>query len=212
MGEASRRAGRRKAGAAHAIENGGGRVAGLDRDGDDAAAGGFDFFAADDFVRAPVATFNENAREKASDEVAGRGGVEDGDVVHGGEGGEDFSALVLGHDGATGAFEGADACVAIDGDDEKVAERAGLLETTDVAGMEKVKTAVGEDDATGVAFGVGNGENQVVLREDLTHVVNPGGTASRQPRPEKRASGGRELQKMSNCFGGPFYHAGQECR
>ena len=212
MEEASRRAGRREAGTAHAVENGGGGVGGLDRNRDDAATGGFDLGATDDFFRAPVAAFDEDVGEKAGDEIAGRGGVEDGDVVHEGEGGEDFGALLLRENGATGAFEVTDAGVAIDGDDEKIAEGAGLLETTDVAGMEKVKTAVGEDDATGVAFGVGNGENQVVLRKDLAQLGCPTGKAPRQPRPEKRVSARRELQEMSNCYDASFYHAGWECR
>jgi hypothetical protein len=39
-----------------------------------------------------------------------------------------------------------------------------------MAGMQKVKTAIGERDALAIAFSTGDDENQVVLRYHLAHL------------------------------------------
>ncbi len=110
---------------ADGFEDGGGGVIGNNRDGDDFATSGFHFFAADDFVAGPVAAFYENVGEQGGDGFAGSWLVVDDDGVDAFESGEDFGAFLFRNDGAAGAFELADAGVAVEADDENVAEGAG---------------------------------------------------------------------------------------
>ena len=127
-------------------------VAGDDGDGYNVAAGGFHFFTADDLIAGPVAAFDEDVWEQGGDDALGSEGVEDEHSVNALESGEDFGALEFGDEGSALTFQLADAGVAVDGDEESVTEGAGLLEGADVAGMEKVETAVGEDEFESVAF------------------------------------------------------------
>ncbi len=63
------------------------------------------------------------------------------------------------------AFQLAHAGVAIHADDERVAEIAGLLEAANVAGMQHVEAAVGENDAASVAFLAAKPQNRFVQSE-----------------------------------------------
>lgn len=103
-------------------------------------------FAGVEGVEGVVTAFGVDLGADGLEEVGDAGVVEDGDVVDHFEGGEDFGAVVLGVDGARGAFEGADALVTVEGDEEGVTALAGLAEVADVAGVEEIKAAVGEDE------------------------------------------------------------------
>src|SRR5260370_33462147 len=78
---------------AYLPENGGRRIAGEHGHGDDAAAGGFHFFAAHNLVAGPIAAFDEDIREQARDYFARRRIIENHDGVHRFESGEKFSPL-----------------------------------------------------------------------------------------------------------------------
>ncbi|HEY1468816.1 MAG TPA: hypothetical protein VGF61_07215 [Candidatus Acidoferrum sp.] len=134
------------------FEDGGGGIGVEDIDALDATAGGFDFFAANDLIAGPVATLDENIGEKSRDDGARSGFVEDEDGIDAFETGEDFGALVLRNNRAAGSFEGANAVIAIDADDEEIAEGAGGFEAANVSGMEKIEAAIGEDNFAAVAF------------------------------------------------------------
>jgi hypothetical protein len=77
------------------------------------AAGGFDFFTADDLVAGPISTFYENIGQKFGDYFAGRTVVENDHGVDTFEGGEDFGALAFGEDRASLAFQLLHAGIAI---------------------------------------------------------------------------------------------------
>jgi hypothetical protein len=129
-----------------------GGVAGNDGGGDDTASGAFDFLAADDLVAGPVAAFDEDVGEEGGDDALRGELVEDKDGVDAFQGAEDFGALEFEDQGASFAFDLADAGVAVNGDDEGVAEAAGVFEAADVAGVKEVEAAVGEDDFAGLAI------------------------------------------------------------
>jgi len=52
----------------------------------------------------------------------------------------------MGNDRTGGSLQPADRRVGVDRDDETISQRPGRGEIPDVADMEKIKTAVGEDD------------------------------------------------------------------
>jgi hypothetical protein len=134
------------------LEDGGGGIGVEDVDALDAPAGGFDFFAADDLVAGPVATLHENVGKKSCDDGARSGFVEDEDRVDAFETGEDFGTLVLRYDRAAGSFESANAVIAVDADNEEIAQGAGGLEAADVSGMKKIEAAISENNFPAVAF------------------------------------------------------------
>jgi hypothetical protein len=117
---------------------------------DDFAAAGFHHVAADDFFVGVVVAFDEDVGLEGGDEGGGGVFVEGDDVVDGLEAGEDGHAIVERVHRAGGAFEFAHRIVAVHADDQDVALLARKFEVLDVAGVEDVEDAVGEDD-----FGVG---------------------------------------------------------
>ena len=134
------------------LEDGGGGVGVEDVDALDATACGFDFFATNDLVIGPVATFDKDIRKKSGDDRARSRFVEDEDRADAFEAGKDFGALVLRDHGSARAFEGANTAIAVDADDEEIAEGTGGFEAADVSRMKKVEAAVGEDNFAAVAF------------------------------------------------------------
>jgi hypothetical protein len=59
----------------------------------------------------------------------------------------------------------ADAGVAVQPDDEHIAELASALEAANVARMKQVKAAIGEDDAPAIAFPRAKPQNRFLKRE-----------------------------------------------
>jgi len=68
-------------------------------------------------------------------------------VVDGGEPGEHLGALLDVEDGAAGTLQPPHRGIAVEPDDEHVAERPGRGEVAHVAGVEEVEAAVGEHHA-----------------------------------------------------------------
>lgn len=116
--------------------------------GDDlnAAAGGEDVLVADDSFDRVVTTFDEDVGLNLADELEGRVLGEEYHRVDGGESGHDAGALALADDGARGAFEALDRGVGVEAEDELRAKPAAVLKQGDVADMQEVEAAVGEDD------------------------------------------------------------------
>jgi hypothetical protein len=66
--------------------------------------------------------------------------------IHTAESGEGVSAVLLGIQRSVISFESTHGGIAVDGDDEQIAHSGGCLEIGDVATMEEVKAAIGQDD------------------------------------------------------------------
>jgi len=122
-------------------------------------AGGFNLFAADDLIAGPVAAFDQNIGKQGGNGFARREFIKNHHGIHTLKAREDFSALLLGNHRTPFPFQDADTFVAIDADDERVAECARGFEQLDVAGVQQVEASVGEDDALGVAFRGGKPQN-----------------------------------------------------
>ena len=91
-----------------------------------AAARGLDFFAPGDLVQRPVRAFDENVRKHAGDQFARSGLIENGHVIHRRKRGQHFGAILLRHQRTFGALVSANAAIAIDGDDQHIAEARAL--------------------------------------------------------------------------------------
>lgn len=113
----------------------------------DAAAVAFDDRAADDFAWLEAFALHEHIGAERFEEGFGRGFIKKDDVIDEIERSEDRGALFFGENGAGRPFNLANAAIGIDRDDEGIAELAGLLQKFDVAEMDEIEAAVGEDDA-----------------------------------------------------------------
>ena len=124
------------------------RSALLPGDDGDAAAVCFDESALGlvDGIEGVVTTLDIDLRPDRVEQWADVFGREDDDGVNAGEAGEDRGAVVLAEHRATGALEQADGFVAVEGEDEEVAELSGGLQIVDVAGMEQVEAAISKGD------------------------------------------------------------------
>jgi len=147
-------------------QDGGCGIAGRDRNGDDAAAGGFHFLATNDLIAGPIATFYENIGEKHGNQFARRWGIENHHGVYTLQRREDFRSLAFGDDRAAFAFQLADTGVAVERDDERIAEFARLLQAANVAGMQQVEAAIGENNAATVAILAAKPQNRLLKRQD----------------------------------------------
>jgi hypothetical protein len=101
-----------------------------------------------------IPAFDINLGLDLANDLNGSDGGENGHSVHAAESGEDVGAVGLAIDGAIGAFELADGIIAVDSDEEGVAAGAGGLKVLDMAGVEEIEAAIGQDDAeAGLALG-----------------------------------------------------------
>lgn len=151
---------------AYFLENGRGGITRNNGNGDDAASGGFHFLAAHDLVAGPVATFHEHIGKQAGDYFAGSQVVEDHDGVDGFQSGENFRAFVFRYYRAAFAFQLTNARIAIEANDEHVAQCARQFQAADMAGMKKVKAPVGENDVAAVAFLACKPQNRFLKCQD----------------------------------------------
>lgn len=71
--------------------------------------------------------------------------------IHVGERGNDFCALVVGHDGAAFAFEAAHGIVGIYGDDQAASKGLSAAQISHVADMQQIEGAVGQNDSVAAA-------------------------------------------------------------
>ena len=104
------------------------------------------FFPADDRVLRPVGPLHEDVGDEGLHHLQGRRLVVDDDAVDRLQGEQRLRALRLRHRGPALALHPAHGAVGVDRHHEHVAFGAGGLQQGDVAGMEEVEAAVGEDD------------------------------------------------------------------
>jgi hypothetical protein len=135
-------------------ETAGGVILGVADDGyADAKAGGGG--ALWNGVGGVVGAFGVHVRAEGFEERLDVGFAEEEHVIDGAKGGYEIGAGVFGKNGPAGAFESADARVAIHRDDEDVALAAGAFEIADVPDVQRVKAAVREHHALAAAFVTG---------------------------------------------------------
>jgi len=77
--------------------------------------------------------------------------VEEENEIHRGKCSNQLGACSSRKNGAARAFEGANAGIGVDGDDEEITLAAGAFEIADVADVKEVEAAVGEHDATALS-------------------------------------------------------------
>jgi len=116
-------------------------------DDDDPAAVGEHRVTLGHALRRVVGALGVNGGPDRRHERVGRVLVEHDDVVHRAQRREHLRALARRHHGAPRPFQPRHRRVAVDADEEHVAERAGGLEIADVADVQEVEAAVGEDEA-----------------------------------------------------------------
>jgi hypothetical protein len=104
----------------------------------------------------PIAAFDEHVGEEGGDQLTRSFLVEQRDGVDGVQSESQGGAVRLRNQGTAGTFDGAHAGIGIESEDENVAEAASLFQEADVAGMEKVVAAVGEDDDFALALPAGS--------------------------------------------------------
>jgi hypothetical protein len=146
------------------------RRGGVTRDywnGNDAAASGFYFLAADDLIAGPVAAFYKHIRKQTGDDFAWGEIIENHDRVDAFQSSENFGTFAFRQDWTPGAFQLADTGVAVEANNEHVPETASLLETADVTGVQQIETAVGEDDLAAVAFLAAKPQNRLLKSQNL---------------------------------------------
>jgi hypothetical protein len=135
--------------------------------GNDAAAGGFYFFAADDLIAGPVAAFYKHIRKQTGDDFARREIIENHDCVDAFQRSENFGTFAFGQDWTPGAFQLADTGITVETNNERVPKTASLLETADVPGVQQIETAIGEDDVAAVAFLAAKPQNRLPKSQNL---------------------------------------------
>src|SRR5579883_93701 len=114
-----------------------------------------------------VAAFDVDGRLQLLDEGAGGWLIEDGDIINAGEGGEDFGALLLRHQGATWAFQAARAFVAVQAKNQEIAQRAGILQVANMAEVQQVEAAIGENGLFACLLPASDDLRQFIMRENL---------------------------------------------
>src|SRR5579885_1629920 len=114
-----------------------------------------------------------NVGAEREQEFAHRRLVEDRHVVNGAEGRDRLGPLAFGDERAAFALEPTHLLVAVDRDDQKVAERASAFEVADVADVQEVEAAVGEDDARPALARYRDARDQAVAFEYARGRVGP---------------------------------------
>jgi len=94
-----------------------------------------------------IAAFNVNVRAQDTEEAIGSGVVEDDGGVHASEGGHEAGAFARGNEWAALTFQSPRRVVAVDSDKQRLAEGAGFLKIIEMADVQKIEYAVGEDEA-----------------------------------------------------------------
>jgi alkylhydroperoxidase family enzyme len=135
--------------------------------GNDAAASGFYFFAADDLIAGPVAAFYQHIRKQAGDEFLWRQIIENHDRVDAFQRSENFGTFAFRQERTPGAFQLADTGITVEANDERIPETASLLEAADVPGVQQIETAVGENDLAAVAFLAAKPQNRLLKSQNL---------------------------------------------
>ena len=117
----------------------------------DPAARGFDLFAAGYEMR-PIRAFHEDIRQQTGNQLSRRVFIEQNHGIHRLQSGDQFGAFALRCNRALGTFRPAHSGVGIQSDDEHVTQRAGPLQQPDMARVQQVVTAVGENHGFACSF------------------------------------------------------------
>ena len=116
-------------------------------DADDPPAASFDDVASDDRVFAPVGALHEDVRLDRADNLVRSVFVKDHHCIDRCERCEDLGAFVFRMDRAIGRLvERLDRSIAVDADDQQIAERPRVAKVANVARMEDVEHAIREHD------------------------------------------------------------------
>src|SRR3981081_764628 len=172
-------------------------VAGHDGHRHNAAARRLHLFAADNLVSGPVATFDEHVGKQSGDDALRRQIVESHYTINALERSENFCAFALRNHGATHAFELSDAGVAVQADDEGIAEAARVLQAADVAGMQQIKAAIGEHHAAAIAFAAAKPQNRFFQGEDGIQRVSVPAQPAQIVKPELLVYHARVLRRAA---------------
>ena len=121
-------------------------MTGLERHEYNPAAARFNGIPPDDLIGGPVCALDENIRLKGPDDLCGCVLRENNDRVDRCQRGQHFGALALGRDRPRRTLVAAHLGVGVHPHYQRVAERAGRFEISNVPGMEQIENAVGEDD------------------------------------------------------------------
>ncbi len=127
-------------------ERGGGDVRD-ERDGDDAAPAGLDDVPPDDPIDRPVSALDQDVRLNEGDQGERIRFVEENHVVHAGERRQNLSPLGFRDDRPALGFDRPDRGIAVQADDQTVAQGPRGLQIARVADVQEVKAAVREDEA-----------------------------------------------------------------
>jgi hypothetical protein len=106
------------------------------------------------FLFGPIPSFDEDMREKQRDQVQGSGLIKDRDIINTPETGKDLRPLLIGENWPVGTLQAPDRSIAIDSNDQNISKGLGFFQITDMSDMEKVETAVREDDPFPLSFQV----------------------------------------------------------
>ena len=168
-----------------------------ERDRDHLPAARLHDLAPDDGLDGPVAALDEDVGAERADQLQRRRRAEDRHEVHAGERREDLGALPRRGERAPRPLEAPHRGVGVDADDERVAEFPRLLEVADVADVQQVEAAVGEDDFLAGALEAADGLGQRVAADDLPAQVRrrQGAGAGRGARAPQR--GGAVAQRFA---------------
>lgn len=90
--------------------------------------------------------------------------VEHNDVVHHFERREHFRPILLAHQRPTRTFELSRARIAVDADDENIAQSFRIAQTADVSGMQQIENAIRPDDRLALCTPFGAHGNKFVHR------------------------------------------------
>ena len=94
-----------------------------------------------------IAAFNVNVRAQDTEEAIGSGVVEDDGGVRASEGGHEASAFGGGQEWAALTFQSPRRVVAVDSDEQRIAEGAGFLKIIEMADVQEIEHAVCENEA-----------------------------------------------------------------
>lgn len=123
---------------------------------DDLAACGTHLFGTDNLIFPVVAALDQHIRLQGGDQVQRRLLRKRHDQVDGFQGRQHDAAVGQRVDRSLRALEAADGVVVVKPDDQYISELFCLGQIADVAGVQKVETAVGEDDAPALGPPSGN--------------------------------------------------------
>ena len=164
---------------ARADDLAGGVILGIANDGD-AASVLAEGVALRHGVSGIVSAFGLDVGVNLANDGAHVGFGKDDDGVDVSQGGDDFCAFVLGHDGASVAFQSAHRRVGVDGDHQLPAEGFGRAQVADMADVQQVEVAVGKSDAFAGTAPLLDATAKLVAGQNLAvsrsawHLVRPG--------------------------------------